>query len=377
MLKGPPRVGIDHMGDQIRVRRREALGLASGALATGLAGCGMPAQRLGGLVDQRTSVRTVLNWKPNPTQAGYFVARERGYYEEEGLRVELVPGQGGRFATKQVGLENAEFGLASGVATLQARANDLPVRSYAAAQQSSNAALFTTRGAFGGELSDPEQLAGTRIAVVTGSAKTMAYVEAMLAEAGVRDGVELVTVGVEQQTSNLLAGNVDVATGIFSNALALQRQGYDASMLLVGKYVPTIGRTVVSRPGFAADQPAAVRGFLRATARGWLWAANNPSAAEDVMIEEKPSLEESRELGVTKIEFTAKNLVSTPAVARNGWGWQSGDVWTTVHETVAANDVVTADLAVEDAWTNEFLDASAAAIGEFGDRADTDYAVAL
>src|SRR6056297_1845382 len=100
--------------------RRRALRVGGTALAAGLAGCNGLLGRSGSDTQTSTGVRAVLNWKPNPTQAGYFVARDRGFYADEGLDVDLVPGQGGSFATKQVGLGNAAIGLGSGVAVLQA-----------------------------------------------------------------------------------------------------------------------------------------------------------------------------------------------------------------------------------------------------------------
>jgi len=322
-------------------------------------------------------MRAVLNWKPNPTQAGYFVARDRGFYDEEGLAVELVPGQGGSFAAKQVGLGNAAIGLGSGVAVLQARAKDLPVRSYAAAQQSSNAALFTVADVFGGSLTDVGQLEGSRIAVVSGSAKTKTYLESLLAAEGIRDTVEFVSVGVEQQTSNLLAGNVDVGTGIFSNALALEQKGYDASILLVGDYVPTVGRAVFARPSYVAEHSDAVQGFLRATARGWAAAANDPQAAEDVMIDAQPHLESSRELGVTKIKFTAKRLITTDAVEEHCWGWQSGETWRSVHDSLAGAGILPSGIDLASTWTNDYLDRSAPSVGDFADRVNVEYSTTV
>lgn len=348
--------------------RRRALQFGTAALAAGFTGC----TGLVGSADQAgpsvTDVQVILNWKTNPTQAGYFVAKDRGYYEEDGLSVELVPGQGGGFATKQVGLGNYGFGLGSGVAVLQARAEDLPVRSYAAAQQSSNASLFTVAEVFDGELTDPEQLAGTRIAVVSGSAKTKIYLESMLAAEGIRDEVEFVEVGVEQQTANLLSGNVDAAIGIFSNALALEQRGYDPSMLLIGNYVPTIGRCIFAQPSSAEDNPDTVTALLRGTARGWAWASENPVGAEEVMIDAKPSLAESRDLGIRKIEFSARNLIATAAVEEYGWGWQSESVWNDVYDSLSSRDVLSADLDVGEAWSNEYFDPDATFIGDYSSK---------
>lgn len=344
--------------------------LGGAAVAAGLPGCGSLRSGASGATPSVTDVQVILNWKPNPTQAGYFVAAERGFYEEEGLNVELVPGKGGSFATKQVGLGNYDFGLGSSAGLLTARAEDLPVRSYATAQQSSNAAVYTVRETFGGELTDPSQLAGRRVAVISESAKTRVFLDSMLREAGVRDSVEFVPVGVEQQTANLLSGNVDAAVGIFGDAIALDMNDYDASMLLVGDYTPTVGRTVFARPAFAEDSPETLRALLRGTARGWARAANDPAGAEAVMIDAQPSLEQSRELGIRKIEFTARRLVVTDAVAAHGWGWQSASAWDAVYESLSSGGVLSADLDPGAAWTNDYLDADAPAIGEFAERVE-------
>jgi NitT/TauT family transport system substrate-binding protein len=368
------------MSETDSLRRRGVLA-AAGTTLGALAGCigggtGSGGESTGATTDSGSteSVSVILNWKPNPTQAGYFVARERGFYEEEGLDVELVSGQGGGFAAKQVGLGNYDIGLGSGVAVLQARANDLSVRAVAGPQQASNAALFTVAEQFDGSFEGPSDLEGTRIAVVSGSSKTKTYIQSMLRQEGILDSVELVNVGTEQQTSNLLAGNVDVGTGIFSNALALNMQGYDASLMLIGDHTPTVGRRAFTRPSYAQNDPDTVQAFLRATARGWAWASNNPEAAEDVMIEVKPELEQSRELGIAKIKYTAKNLILTDDVTENGWGWQASDTWTTVYDTLTEAEVLPSGLSIGRAWTNDLLP-SDPVVQEYASQVSIDYDV--
>lgn len=43
-----------------------------------------------------------LNWEPNGFQAPYFLARQQGFYEEEGIDVQFVEGQGSPFAAEQI-----------------------------------------------------------------------------------------------------------------------------------------------------------------------------------------------------------------------------------------------------------------------------------
>ncbi|AZH27058.1 ABC transporter substrate-binding protein [Haloplanus aerogenes] len=365
--------------------RRDALRAGGAAVVAGFAGC---VGGTGGSSDEGdasgsngtststptepTDVSVILNWKPNATQAGYFVADRNGFYEEEGLNVELVPGQGGGFAAKQVGLGNQDIGLGTGVALLQARNRDLDIRSFAGAQDS-NAAIYTVEEQFGGELTEPAELAGKRVAVVAESAKTMTYLEMLLKQEGIREDVELVNVGVEQQTSNLLSGNVDAAVGIFSDSLGLEDKGYNASMLWLANYTPAIGRTVFAQPGYASENPDVIRGFLRATARGWAWASNNPEGAMDRMVEARPSLSKSREIGLLKMKYTAKNLVLTDTVREHGWGYQRADAWEQVVSSLTEGGVVDGDISAEDVWTNEYLDTEASFVGDYAAKVSTDY----
>jgi len=361
-----------------RMTRRDALQATAATAAVGLAGCvggtggGGGTSSATATPSDPTDVSVILNWKPNATQAGYFVADRSGFYEEEGLSVELVSGQGGGFAAKQVGLGNHELGLGTGVALLQARNRDLDIRSFAGAQDS-NAAIYTVEEQFGGQLTEPTQLAGKRVAVVAESAKTMTYLQMLLQREGIREDVELVNVGVEQQTSNLLSGNVDAAVGIFSDSLGLDNKGYDASMLWLADYTPAIGRTVFARPDYAAEHPDVIRGFLRATARGWMRASNDPEAAMDRMVEARPSLSKSREIGLLKMKYTAKNLVLSDTVREHGWGHQVADAWERVVTGLSENDVIEGSTSPGDAWTNEYLDTETDYVGSYAENVSTDY----
>ncbi len=357
--------------------RRGALRAAGAALGVGLAGCvggtgGSGGSGATGTPADPTDVSVILNWKPNATQAGYFVADRNGFYAEEGLSVDLVSGQGGSFAAKQVGLGNQDVGLGTGIALLQARNRDLDVRAYAAAQDS-NAVIYTVEEQFGGRLTDPSQLAGKRVAVVTESAKTFSYLKMLLAQEGIGEEVELVSVGVEQQTSHLLSGNVDAAVGIFSDPLGLDAEGYEASMLWLADYTPSIGRTVFTRPGYAAEHPDVVRGFLRGTARGWAWASNHPEGAMDRMVEARESLSKSRDIGLLKLKYTAKNLVLTETVRNHGWGYQRGDAWERVVSNLVEGDVIGDGGSAASAWSNEYVDSEAEYVGDYAAQVSVDY----
>ena len=61
-------------------------------------------------------------------------------------------------------------------------------------------------------------------------------------------------------------------------------------------------------------------------------------------------------------------------MAENGWGWQSGDDWETVYQTLSDADVLPSGLSTDRAWTNELLPEDSV-VREYASQVSTDYDV--
>ncbi|WP_257627930.1 ABC transporter substrate-binding protein [Haloplanus salinarum] len=360
--------------------RRRVLGALGATFAVGVAGClggtagdsGAEPTTAATPTPERSSVQLLLDWKANATHAGHFVARERGFYEAEGLSVDIVSGKGGASTAKQVGLEKYPLGLTSAAATLGTRDEGVALQAYAAAQQGPNSVVYTTAEAFGGQLDGPASLAGKTVAVPP-AASNLALLKAILKGAGVLGEVSFLEVGWGGLTSSVLSGDANAALGAFPDGISLGRDGHDSAMLWIADHIPTVGRSVVANPAFVESNPETLRAYLRATARGWAWASNNPEGAMDHLVDAQPRLEASYDLGVTKIKHTAKRLILTDAVREHGWGWQSATAWGTVADALTEADLLSADVAVDDAWTNAYLDGDDPYVGSYADRVSAEY----
>lgn len=62
-----------------------------------------------GLVD----IKLQLNWMPEAEHGGYYEAFLKGYYKEEGLNVEIIPGGPGVRVETETALERVQFGIAN------------------------------------------------------------------------------------------------------------------------------------------------------------------------------------------------------------------------------------------------------------------------
>jgi len=311
-----------------------------------------------------------LNWEPNGFQAPYFLARERGFYDEEGLEVEFIEGHGSPFAAEQAARGRADLALAGASAVLSVRSEGHEPTAVAAVTGKTPAAIYTLEDVLGGPLTEPEQLAGRTVA--PSATKTRILTAQLLEDAGIADEVDLL--GVDPNTHHrvqhqLLDGEVDAAVGVVTNGTELQwDHGRQAHELPIGDYLDIYGMTIVTNDGMLGDRPETVRAFLRATARGWAAATNDPGAAIDALVARNATLERRRDIERLKFETAARDLQFTDRVRRDGWGHQAAGRWTTLGETLAETDLLSGPVDPEEAWTNGFLDADDEAIGGYADR---------
>ena len=308
-----------------------------------------------------------LNWEPNGFQAPYFLARERGYYDEEGVDVAFLEGHGSPFAAEQAARGEADVALAGASAVLSVQSQGLEPLAVAAVTGKTPAAIYTLRDVFGEALERPEQLVGRIVA--PSATKTRILTAQLLEDAGIREEVDLLEVDPHTHhrvQHQVLDGSVDAAVGVVTNGLELEREhGRTADELPIGEYLEIYGMTLVTNPEFASNESETMRSFLRATARGWADATADPEAAIDALIARNATLERRREIEREKFETAARDLQFIPHVEEAGWGHHDGDRWRRLGETLAETDLLEGPIDPDAVWTNEYLDAGSELVREY------------
>ncbi|ETW95725.1 MAG: hypothetical protein ETSY2_47690, partial [Candidatus Entotheonella gemina] len=121
----------------------------------------------------------------------------------------------------------------------------------------------------------------------------------------------------------LVAGEVDAITGYsFSSFLNLKSKGIAADrirvLLMSDHGLDLYGNTIIVNPAFAADNPEAVRGFVRATIKGWQDTVANPEAAVEHVL--KRNLIARAPVELERLKMCIADNVRTPYVQANGFG---------------------------------------------------------
>ncbi|MEB2844897.1 myristoyl transferase [Rhizobiales bacterium RZME27] len=254
--------------------RRTALASAAGlALAPLL---GLPARA------SNQTVKVALDWTPNTNHIGLFVARDKGFYKEAGLDVEILPytdTSAGTLVANHV----ADFGVIGsiGLFTQHSAGADL-IGTYAIVQHETGRVVFK---ASRDDIKSPKDLDGKTYGGF-GSAWENALLSAMIRHDGGKGEFETVTLGTSAYQA-LANGSVDFTLEVYTwEGVQAELEGLKQKAFRYADYgVPDEHTALLgSSRKFLDAKPDVAKTFLQATQKGYAFAIDNPDEATDLLI---------------------------------------------------------------------------------------------
>ncbi|HLJ61784.1 MAG TPA: ABC transporter substrate-binding protein [bacterium] len=308
-----------------------------------LAGLLPPAHAQGML-----SLSEQLGWLANAQMAGDFVATSKGYFKDAGIDLKIQPGGPNIDAVQVVAGGGIPMGNVSSVAVLvNARSHGLPVKAFATAlQKHPFAFIFLTKSG----IRTPRDFAGKTIGI---QATARPLLEAVLAKYQIPpDKVKVLFVGGD--THPLVTGQVDVITGWIIDApqiAAVRQAGSYSYFPLWDLGIRLYAYTYFTTDKMLSERKDALVRFTAASAKGWLYAAQHPDEAADIVIKSTTGLDRTLELQTWKNEIP---YMFSPLTKQAGWGAMDPKVWTAISDTyyglkqipqaVPATDVMTTEI---------------------------------
>ncbi|WP_370197675.1 ABC transporter substrate-binding protein [Roseibium sp.] len=235
-------------------------------------------------------VRLQLQWVTQAQFAGYYVALDNGYYEEEDLDVTILPG-GPDIAPPQVlAGGGADIMLNWMPSALSARENGLPVVNIAQPFKSSGLMLTCWKDT---GITSPEDFRGKTIGVwfFGNEFPFLSWMSQVgIPTEGGEDGVTVLKQGFN--VDPLLQKQADcISTMTYNEYWQVIDAGIPEEDLIVFKYedqgVATLedGLYVLES---SLDDPAMVdklARFVKASMKGWAYSAENPEEAAEIVLE--------------------------------------------------------------------------------------------
>lgn len=286
------------------------------ALATALAASAAHSQAKPVKVNMR------LDWKPGAQHAAFYYAREKGYYANEGIDLNIIPGSGSSDSVKQLGSRAVDVALVDALVLVQAAEQRVPVKSIAAYYQRTPITLMSPKAK---PVTSVQQLLGD---VKLGSKKGSSTYQGLVALLGANniklEQIKLVDIGFGVQP--LLVKQVDAIMGFTMNEpIEAETQGMPIHEMLIADHgVNAYGLTISSNDPFIAKHGELLARFLRATKKAVMEEARAGQAAIQAVSKAVPEVDAAREMKV--LERTLP-FYAPKGGDLNAFGTQSEQAW--------------------------------------------------
>ncbi len=298
-----------------------------------------------------------LNWTLYGEHAPFFVARDKGFYKEEGLDVEIAEGSGSTTVAQLVANQTSPVAYVDAATMMRGIGAGMPIRAVGVTlQQSPMSFIYRADAARPTKI---EEIKGSRIAMTAGDA-SLAIFTAFMGKLGMSvDDVKLITVANPQSKEQaVLNKQADALLGYFMDQgprMQLQtgvKMGWTRLTDLSG--ISTLSSAIIVNNAWVKEGKNAdlLRRFLRASQRGWQYTFDNRDEAAEIFMKNAPAF--NKEISLLEIDGTM-TILRTKASEGKPLAWSAEQDWkdTQVLLETFAKLKPQADLSTY--YTNEYL----------------------
>ncbi len=276
-----------------------------------------------------------------------YVAQEKGYFEEQGLDVEIRHAASGEHL-KLLLSGDVDFTTAAASSVLKRRSDPgLPIVAFALFGQQGQQA-YAAMGNSG--INTPKDWEGRTFGYkISVPPDYLAILEANGVD---RSKIDEVKVGFDPRV--LTEGRVDVLAVFNSNEPdTIRRLGFTVNTWEPETYgVPNLGLTYITSTDTVDDRPEVVRRFLKATMRAMEDIRDDPAEAVDIVLQYAPG--ESRDHQQFMLKTELDDSIS-PLTEGNGAGWMTDDQWQKLYDMLLQYEAIPKPFDYKTAFTPRFL----------------------
>ncbi|KMT22030.1 ABC transporter substrate-binding protein [Clostridium cylindrosporum] len=277
-------------------------------------------------------VNLVLDWYPNAIHSFIYAAIENGYFEDEGIKVNIQFPSNATDGLSLVAAGKATLGIDYPSNLIMSKAKEnIPVKSVGAVVHSSLSILMSLDEK---KIKSPKDLEGKNVGY-SGNPLNEEYVRTMVKQdGGDPNKVKFTDVGFEM-LSAIMTKRVDSVSGALVNheVPVLEDKGYKVNYLNPSDYgVPREYTMIfVANDKTINNDREKLEKFMRGAKRGFEFMKKNPDKALEILLKNQQKdnfpLTESVEKKSMKILLPGMDSVEEPFLSQDKKHWEDNAKW--------------------------------------------------
>lgn len=297
-----------------------------------------------------TEVVLMLDYVPNTNHTGIYVAEKLGYFEEEGLDVQIVEPGTNETAATMVASGNADFGISyqEDVTYAKTAQEPLPIKAIATIIQHNTSGFVSLKSA---NINSPKDFEG-KIYAGWQAPSEEAVIQAVMSQADA-DFSKLTMVGADGSGFASLGNTVDIQWEFEGWAVIKGRlDGYELNYTplkdldeRLDYYTPVL----ITNENMIENESETVQKMVNAIKKGYEYAIENPTEAADILAEVLPDTDKDF------ILESQKYLSQQYALDSDVWGVMKDEVWNNYTDFMYEYELITKKVDASELYTNEFL----------------------
>lgn len=331
-----------------KVVRRISLTIALLSSVLFLASCGSKKDSA-----KTKDITVVLDWTPNTNHTGLYVAKEKGYFKKEHLNVKFVqPPKDG--AEQVVASGKAQFGISAQDTQADAigRKNSLPITSVGAILQHNTSGIMSRKA---DNIKSPKDMQGKRYATWNLPTEQAIIKQVVKDDHGDYSKIKKIPNNITDEVAALKAHQTDDLwifygwAGINAEVKKFPTNYFSFRSIndTFDYYTPTI----ISNTSYLKNNPDVAKRFMKATAKGYTYAAKNPRSSAKILLDSVSELKSNE-----KLIYASQNYLSKYYLTKSGqFGAIDEKRWNKFYSWLDDHKLVDQKLAHNAGFTNQYL----------------------
>ncbi len=294
----------------------------------------------------KISVR--LMWIPNVGFSGDIIAKEKGFFKENGLEVAVHPGGFELDPIKLVASGSDDIGITGADQLILAKAKEIPLVAIGVLLQYSPV-VFLSKKSSG--IKTPQDFVGKKVGVKIGTVAEPMY-NVLLKNLGI-DRSKITEVPIKFHLSPFVEDRIDVFPCYeFNEPLQLDKLGVKYNII----YPKDYGIDIYSNVYFVTektlyDKPDIIEKYLRSVIKGYEWAFEHKEEATRIVVEFNKNLDYETELRkYDKIEPYLRGGKEGRIL------WMERDKWMETQNIYIESGIINEPIDINKVFTRKFID---------------------